>query len=716
MKKLLLYIIILFYVSMLLLPASASAADANSPAAVPRNIMLFNEDQKFDQPKNSVSYWFNIPSGAELADCYVNLHISFSDTLIANRSNLSLTVNDSPIDTKWINDLKSPATNWWKVTIPPTILKVNAINEIKIQSNQRSIEGDCADIDNESNWMIIHKDSELGITVNKYADALLSNMLPIYGDNLLNKYTIASDFVLAKMEDKDSLSSLLKLSSSIGKIYSDKNDLDYNVTAGSSDNNSLKSKIFIGPISDWATSTQLNLPTPKLGPAQGFISIRSQPTSGTTPSSGNDRTSFNTLITGNDPEGLNKAINFLASKQLMDQVKSNSLLINSDAPIERVPFAEKQDGLYKFSDFGYGNLNLAGAFHQKTYLTFVQPQGIQSANGSYLNIKFNHSKVLVSDRSIMTVYVNGIAANSVKLSAANAEDGTLKVVIPEEALKSSVINVGIECYNYLGVIDCSKDYDESAWTAVSQDSEICLLPGNAVILPSLSSFPYIYTKQEKDVPQVVLGLPNPLNRLLLEAAALIATRAGQSTGETLNWNLIGSGNTLTPEQEKMDIVYLGSYKNINLPQSVKNQLYVASSGDGTFNIKAGLKLQPETLQNKVLIQVVRSPWVATKRLYVISYDNDNNLNTLKKLLSGGDLLHQMTGEIAVVDADNEIHNFTYEEKSTVSPIKTIGDRVHDVENLTHLPWWLMLICILVIVSGAVIMFGPTKKTHKIRKT
>jgi hypothetical protein len=657
----------------LLLPTSASAAEANNPSPASRNIVLFNEDQKFDLPKNSVSYWFNIPTGTELADCNVNLHISFSDTLIANRSNLSLLVNDSPVDTKWINDLKSTATNWWKVTIPLTTLKVDAINEIKIQSNQRSIEGDCADIDNESNWMIIHKDSSMGIIVNKYSDALLSNILPIYGDNLLDKYTISSDFVLPKMEDKDSLASLLKLSSSIGKIYSDKNDLDYNVTAGSSDSKSLKSKIFIGPINDWLTNTQLNLPAQKLGPSQGFISIRSQVTPGTTPSSGNDSTFFNTLVTGNDQDGLNKAVNFLASKQLMDQIKSNALMINSDAKIERVPFAEKQDGLYKFSDFGYGNLNLAGAFHQKAFLTFIQPQGIQSAKGSYVNIKFNHSKILVSDRSIMTIYINGIAANSVKLSAANAEDGTLKVIIPEEALKSNVINVGIECYNYLGVIDCSKDYDESAWTAISQDSEICLLPGNAVLQPNLTSFPYIYTKQGNEVPQVVLGLPDALNRLLLEATSLIATRAGQSTGETLNWNLIGSGSALTPEQEKMDLVYLGSYKNINLPQSIKNQLYVAPAGDGTFSIKEGVKIQPETLQDKVLIQVVRSPWVATKRLYVILYDNDNNLNALKKVLSNGNLLHQMTGEIAVVDSDNEIHNFTYEEKSTVSPIKTMGD-------------------------------------------
>lgn len=714
MKKLLAYVITLFCVITLLLPAVAFAEETKNTSMASNSIILFNEDQKFSLPKNKVSYWFNIPKGTELSDCYVNLHITYSNTLIDNRSNLSVLINDSPVDTKWINDPERTTTNWWKVAIPVTKLRVDGINEIKIQSNQRSIEGDCADIDNTSNWMVIHKDTFMGLTIKKYPDALLSNFFPIYGDNLLNKYTISADFILPKIEDKNSISSLLKLSSSIGKIYNDKKYLDYNVAIGNSDERSFKNKIFLGPINEWSNSSQLSLPTQELGQSQGFISMRGQGTQGAmaTPTIANDITLFNTLITGNNQEGINKAINFLASKQLMDQMKRNSAVISSDVKKERTSIEKKDNGLYQFSDFGYGNINLAGAFHQKTYLSFVQPQGVQSAKGSYINIKFNHSKVLVSDRSIMTVYINGIAINSEKLSAANAEGGTLKVIIPEEALKSNVINVGIECYNYLGVIDCSKDYDESAWTVISPDSEICLLPGNAVIQPNLKSFPYFYTKQGKDVPQVVLGLSD---HSMLEASSLIATRAGQTTGETLDWHIIGSNSVLTTEQEKMDMVYLGSYSNINLPQSIRDQLFVVPLRDGTFSIREGLQLQPETLQDKVLFQVIRSPWDATKRLYVVMYDKDDNIKMLKNVLSDGDLLNEMTGQIAVVDSDNEIHNFTYEEKIIVSPPKTLGDRIQDAEGLTHLPWWLLLTFFIMIILGIIALIRLKRAKNEFEK-
>ncbi|MDR3599039.1 MAG: cellulose biosynthesis cyclic di-GMP-binding regulatory protein BcsB [Desulfosporosinus sp.] len=702
MKKLLTFVIALFYVITLLLPSVAFAGQTKTMSTTPNSIILFQEDQKFSLPNNEVSYWFTIPKGTELGDCNLNLDLTYSGTLIDNHTNLSVLINDSPVDTKWLNDLKM-TTSWWKVTIPATLLKVDAINEIKIQSNQRSILGDCADIDNTSNWMVIHKDTFMDVTMKKYPDVLLSNFFPIYGDNLLNKYAISDDFVLPKKADNNSISSLLKLSSALGAIDKDKNDLNYKVSLGSSDDQSFKNKIFLGPISEWSNSSQLSLPGQELGQAQGFISMRGQAGQGamTMPTTANDITLFNTLITGNNQAGMNKAVNFLASQQLMNQVKKNSLVINSDIDLQRTPFVVKEDGLYNFSDFGYGNINLAGAFHQKTYLTFVQPRGIQSANGSYLNIKFNHSKILVSDRSIMTVYINGIATNSEKLSAANAEEGTLKVIIPAAALKANVINVGIECYNYLGVIDCSKNYDESAWTAISSDSEICLLPGNSVLQPDLTLFPYFYTKQNKDVPHVVLGSPDYLNTSMLETASLIATRAGQNTGETLNWDTINSNKELTSEQKGLDMVYLGSYTNINLPQNIKNQLFVVPSGDGTFSIKPGLQIEPETLQDKVLFQVVRSPWDATKRLYVVMYDKDNNLQILKKVLSEGDLLNKMTGQIAVVDSDSEIHNFTYDENVIVGPPKTLKDRIQAIEKITHFPWWLLLIFIIAIRLGII---------------
>ncbi|WP_172408291.1 cellulose biosynthesis cyclic di-GMP-binding regulatory protein BcsB [Desulfosporosinus sp. FKA] len=717
MRKFIAFVLALLYLGQLLLPGRVIAAVTNNTPATSSTVVLFTEDQNFNLPTNSVSYWFNLPKGADIADCNVNLHISFSTTLLANHSNVSVLINNSPVDTKWINELNAPKTTWWKVSIPPAMLKENALNELKIESKQRSILGDCADIDNSSNWMVIHKDSTMGFTINEYADAVLSNALPIFGDNFLNKTAISANYILPKTVNQDTLSSLLKLSSSLGRNYNDKANLNYNVLSGNiTGNNPPGNRIFLGPLQEWSSNPQLTLPAHKLSAADGFLSIRSQTTAGTTPTPHSSNL-FNLLVTGDNQDSITKAVDFLARKPLMDQIKSNSLTVSSNTKLDRTPFELKKDGLYKFSDFGYSSINLAGAFHQKTYLTFVQPQGIQGAKGSYLNIKFNHSKILVSDRSLMTVYINGTAVNSAKLSAANAEDGTLKVTIPDDALTSPVINVAIDCYNYLGVVDCSKNYDDTAWTVINPDSEICLLPGKTLLEPDLNSFPYFYTQEDVGTPQVALSLPTSWNRSILETTSLLASRAGQSSNTTMDWNILGPNDSLTSNQKKMDIIYLGSYRTINLPQAIKSNLFVTPTGNGTFSIKDGLGIEPETLQNKLLVQVIRSPWDSAKRLYVIMYDNDKDLNIFKKILSDGDLRAKMTGEIAVIDPDYEIHNFNYTKNNSVNNSDNrFIDRIQALEDFTHLPWWGLLALFIGLIFGliafGIYIYRVTKKGPK----
>ncbi|MDD4002013.1 MAG: cellulose biosynthesis cyclic di-GMP-binding regulatory protein BcsB, partial [Bacteroidales bacterium] len=302
------HILIVYLLVYLSSPLVVLGEEPKDKLAKTYNIHLFKEDQKLIMPTNDVSYWFNLSNGIELSDdCSVYLHFSFSQTLISNRSNLSIIINGMPIDTKWVYDLQKNTSGWWKVSVPISKLNKDGFNEIRIQSNQRSIEGDCADIDNPSNWLIIHGDSNLQITIKKEPDAKLSSYYSIYFDNFTNNNILSSDFILPASKDTSSILALLKLSSSIGKLNSNKNLLDYSVSIGTANENSNKNKVFIGPIYEWSKNALLNLPTYELGTDQGYISM-SDPTS--------KNSNYNTLISGNNQIGVSKAIDLMANNSL----------------------------------------------------------------------------------------------------------------------------------------------------------------------------------------------------------------------------------------------------------------------------------------------------------------------------------------------------------------------------------------------------------------
>jgi hypothetical protein len=703
-RKIKIGLIIISLIITFIIPFTVFAA-GDSDSSKGYEIQIFKDDQKLNLPKNTSSYWFTLPKGFNITDdSYIELHFTFSNTLISSRSNITMLINDYPVETKWTYDIQKETSGWWNVKLPVSKLRIDGINELKFQSNQRSIEGDCQDIDNPSNWVVFHKDSKLHVTVNKYPDAILSNFYPTYYDNFLNDNTLSTDFILPKVIDNNSTSALLKMCSSTGKMYTSKDKIDYNVLR-ESDQTKEKNKVFVGIYSAFNNiGNLLNIENNKLSKDEGYLSISKE-----------NNSIYNTFIIGEDGIGLNKAVDFMSDNNLLKQTTSDSIRINSKLPEDTSAKDINVNGIYKFSDFGYSDINLKGAFHQKVDLSFIQPKGMQSLKGSYIELKFKHSKVLDSDRSSITVYINGMAVNSSKLTVANAEDGTLKVNIPEAALNLPEIKVSIECYNYLGKIDCSKDYYDSAWTVINSDSKVCLLTGETSIQPNLQKFPFFHTKYSNIEKQVVIGMPDTSDTLNLKASSILATRIGQNTGEVFDWDILGKDGKLTNKQEKMNMVFLGSYNNVKIPENIKKELSVVPLGNGNLEIKKGIDLIPEVLKDKVLFQVVRSPWDTSKRAYVILYDNNTTLQLLNSALSDRDILTKLDGQVAVLDNNKKVHTINVKETENVKVTKSLWEHIRYVEFKTQLPWWVLSVILIIVIAGIVAIIYLHRGKNEFKK-
>lgn len=636
-------------------------SENNGNVSAYADIPLFDETQKLNLPKNRVSYWFTVPQGSTIdGSCYINLYLTLSNTLINERSSITLAVNDRNLETKWMKEVEKTSSGWWKVAIPVGLLSVDQPNKLEIITAQRSIEGDCADIDNPSNWVNINKESYLHIGVSKYPVPYLGNSYSYFYDDLNNKNVLSNEFIMGENQNDSDINGMLKISSAIGKEYPYKDILSYKVSNNGTSKDGFFNKIYIGNIDKWKSNKELVLPENELNSGEGFLSVF-----GVTSNSPYNKM----LISGKDQAGVNKAVDLFSDTDYLKQIKENNFTLKSDINDKQEKFKSNESGLYNFKDFGYSTVNLAGAFHQSINFSFSQPNGLQSGNNSYIKLKFRHSNALVSDNSLLTVYFDDVAQNSVKLSPSNADGGEIKVNIPEKALKEDTIKVRIECYNYLGKIDCSKDYYDTAWTVIDEDSEIYFEPSQKGLQPNLVNLPQFNTVNADDNDKLIIGMPQKHDNNILNLANLIATRAGQNSGKAFQWKSCFSSNELADDDKDNNMIFVGSFDDIDLPSEVKKNIAVDSLGNGEFKIIDELKILPELLKNKIVVQTIRSPWNFNKKIYVVLYDKNVEGN-VGAFLSDRKLLKQLESQVSIIDNEKNITNYklNVEESQEKAPL------------------------------------------------
>ena len=675
--------------------------------AVGIKLPLFKEDQTLTMPKSTASYWFVVPQGISVSQSAIlTLHISYSATLIESLSSVTVFVNDTPIGTRGIVD-KDGDEFIWTVEFDLSLIRMTGYNEIKITTIQRSIEGDCADIDNPSNWVVIHSDSFLSLAETAAADPLLSSYFALYYDTFAEPFTIACDYVLSDISDTNIISTMLGLSNASGMYYPGKEYVRLNVHNRSGFRIDDRNKVFIESQEtpgEWDGDLQI-LPRQPLAKDGAYISIagftRKYPF-------------YKLFVLGSGKNGLERATAFLSNRLLVEQAENVDISLKTDIPVDNIQSSSmtlNENGIYSLVDFGYDDITMAGAFHQSAYLSFVQPNGVSGGEGSYLELWFRHSDVLLSDRSVLNVYINNVAVSSVKLSPGNTDKGNLIVELPASALMQPVINVTIETYHYLGKVDCTKDYYDVAWTVVdAENSRIVFKKGENALRLSLENFPYF---SSDDDPSVSVYVPGSAGKDALEAVASLAVRTGQNTQTEFEWKIIPSASDLS--SVKGDIVIIVEKSDAVFPKEIAEKLTITFSGTGYVVKDTSLPVIPEILTGKTVIQVIRSPWNFFSSIYIITYDGAEGLKNLERFLGERAKLNQLDGQLCVLGGETGIQTFTIHpisDNEDSVPVDKVDNLIARAEGFTGMSACLIFGLLMLFVVLVVILIVIVNKNKK----
>ena len=629
----------------ILLFSGAGTAYAASETAAPYadaqkvSAPLFDEPQSLNLPRNITSFWFRIPNGTSLGDqCSLSLGMTAAETLIDDRSTVTLFLGNQQIATARILDIVKKRGGMWVVPIPAKSLKTDGtLNELRIVTAQRTILGDCADIDNPANWVRLETTSRLNLDVLRMGDPVLGTALPYMFDKVNQGDRLAAEFILPSGENSDVRSTMLTAASAIGAAYPSKSTVGFVVSQGSSAATE-QNRIRIGLGSQKPRDMAA---IPSLNEENGYLSIT------------RNNQYCDLSLYGANAAGLSKTAAFFTHRDYLAQLSGGTAAISTDLRNVGTGFVKNEDGYYKLSDFGYDTASLAGAFHQEVNYTLKQPQGVQSGPDSYLEIHFRHSKALVGDTSLLTVHVDGTAVDSIQLSDSNAEGGSIKVKIPPAALDKSSFDVKVECYNYLGKVDCSKDYYDVAWTVIDKDSVVYFQPGDAGIPPTIQPLPSFGGPSGESWPTAILCAPSNTSQKMMEAAVGLVCRAGQNSG-AYRWEY--ANNLDSKLKESSDILILGTNDNLQIPKEISDLLNVVPQKDG-FALSKDPVVSAEALQNKIIIQAVRSPWNFYRKVYVVTCPPGME-GVLKEFVSERKALNELSGTISLIDGKKAVTNVT----------------------------------------------------------
>lgn len=180
---------------------------------------------------------------------------------------------------------------------------------------------------------------------------------------------------------------------------------------------------------------------------------------------------YNLIAGGNDARGVKLAVNALCNNKFVRTLSGNETQFSLPVQAEKLSAKKtlESKGVYTLRDIGYDDdILAAGAFHQEAEIFIPKPSNYDVEEGSYIELHFRHAKILDRKKSAVTIYVNEVPIRSEVLTAENADGGILKAELPVLPANQQGWRVRFAFYYDLGIIDCSKRYDDVAWSVIEK--------------------------------------------------------------------------------------------------------------------------------------------------------------------------------------------------------------------------------------------------------
>ncbi len=408
------------------------------------------------------------------------------------------------------------------------------------------------------------------------------------------------------------------------------------------------------------------------------------------------------VVTARDGAGLDKAAAELGNGSVMYQLKKTLKVLSGNEDV-----LVRKEGILQYTSITTTGTYLDGPFRQKADYLIDFENNRQLAYGSELELHFRYSENLDFQRSLVTVYVNGLPIGSQKLSQANARDDVLVLNIPTDIEVTGSFTLTVAFDLEIADLWCTLRQEETPWAYISSESTLKL---NSIEVPYylFDNYPYPFVSSG-EFNDVVVIVPDSNNDIDLNLMGDFMLTIGQflkyNTGDLSVVRASKPGDL-----EDKNVITVGTPANNPLIKALNDRMFFQFNDDGS-GIRSNEKLLIDQTYATSLAtaQLIESPYSSVRNaILVIASTNESDLGNALNYFGDTAMLWKLYGDGFVADSD-ELFQYRFKEDNAQQEdsAKVLAERT-DVLNLIYVG-----AAVLVILAAAsvfiVLRYGRKQK-------
>lgn len=187
--------------------------------------------------------------------------------------------------------------------------------------------------------------------------------------------------------------------------------------------------------------------------------------------------------------------------------------------------AQSDVASYRFADLGYGDRTARTMYGGLDYF-FPVPAGEEPLESARLELVYSHSPLLEPERSTMTIIVNGLSVQSVRLTPETRTRATLTVPLPLSVFGGDGFFVQMRFHMRLTRDECEETRNPALWATIHGDSRL-VLPTRPAGAYRLDQFERLFAPPPANRPPLALVIPAEPSAEELDAAGVVAFELGR---------------------------------------------------------------------------------------------------------------------------------------------------------------------------------------------
>lgn len=702
------------------------------------NLFLSPTDVVVQGVTHRQDYYFEVPATRQVsAGSYMELFYGHSASLRADRSTMTIMLDDVPIGTRFLDQSSAKHSSWRhnldELELEPGFHKLTLILHMEVTDNI------CMDQNNPANWFVLHKESVIHLRYDhQYERADLSSYpAPYVEKGSLHPYNTL--FIVPDEPTANEWKGLALLARHFASLASEADMQVIREQDLSRSAELLRSHhlVWIGGVKSWKNAGGAHVREALAAAeaetagraADGANAAERANVSGDSAAAvgtgavqsgvvhtaiSNWNSDYDMLfVLGND-DGVLRAAELVTEAELYRQLAGSTATAALEHPIvKNESAAERPAGVVTLEDLGYNPLVIEGLMVGSARISYKIPAEWDVSRGGKLHIRFSHSRAIHFAESQAVLRINDIPVASAYLSEESSRFGTLEANIPPTALNGEYIVADISFQFAAFGEACSGIAQIGNWAVVHNDSyfSFTTLPNRDLNLKSLP-YPFVTDSAWRRTAWLVPESPT------IEELSAFASLNGLYGGDVHSYSelqVIPMPQTIVGDEAWLENHLIVTALAEKIPRwlSASATIPLAYGESGWEAKNEHVRLTDGLRHRAGVMQLFPSPLHEEANVLVMSGITDEDLGALRTAAVQRKLGGAQDGQVVALDDLARAHPFYTHQ---YEPVHSVWHNAFDyllMENKPVLQRLLMIGAIIVVLAlFAVIIWLFSRKKFR----